>query len=871
MPDERQNRDTELILPPGVYAYLLDQTKGKVNTLCGPIKTSLSNTDQLVTYNAVTKRFVPANQAQAIQTNVIAPKGHYVIVENPSKGNRQPDSGKLEDMSSDILKMGQIENIPGPISFPLWPGQVATVVEGHHLRSNQYLLVRVYDDEAAKVNWDKSVVKGVSQETKTDDSDKTETEESQEKKPETHSGLSINKDTLVTGQLLVIKGNEVAFYIPSTGVEVLQDEDEKYVRDAVTLERLEYSILLDENGNKEYIKGPAVVFPKPTQQFVTSKADGNKRKFRAFELQDTTGIHVKVIADYEENGRAYTAGDELWITGKEQAIYYPRTEHAIISYGNQEKYFAVAIPSGEGRYVLDRQEGDINLVGGPKMFLPNPITQVVVRRILSDNECNLYFPGNAEVLTVNRELRAESGQDYSLGNTGAPVSAAFAALDYGDVGLESLGAVRSRSMAPPTALRESSAKGFVADALNRGTKYTPPRTITINSKYEGAVRIEVYSGYAVQVVNSKGDRRVVVGPQTVLLQYDEKLERLSLSKGKPKSSDNRMDTVYLKYISNPVSDIISLKTGDLVNVDIQVKYLVRFDESQKDKWFSVDNYVQYMVDHLRSLVGNTVRSIGIQEFYQNATTILRDLVLGVKGAGGPELRGERPLHHFNENGMTVYDLELISITVKDAEVAKLLSDSRQEVLRDSIELDRQTQKLMLTKGREEANREIQTELALTIALKDKLASEEAERERAEREREVSAANKIATLKKAGEEESAKIAVATQALFRKQTEADNEVERIKAEAELERKVKLLSEEAASSKTRMESVQPGLVEALVSAANAGILEKVTPHLAALAFVNGQDLENVMQTLLKGTGAEGILANLKNLTKGHSSASK
>ena len=74
------------------------------------------------------------------------------------------------------------------------------------------------------------------------------------------------------------------------------------MRDAVTLERLEYSILLDESGNKEYKKGPDVVFPTPTQKFFTRKGEAGEecRKFRAFELQSTNGIHVKVIAAYED-------------------------------------------------------------------------------------------------------------------------------------------------------------------------------------------------------------------------------------------------------------------------------------------------------------------------------------------------------------------------------------------------------------------------------------------------------------------------------------------------------------------------------------------------------------------------------------------
>jgi major vault protein len=842
MADNFQGRDTELVLAPGVFAFVQDNTKGQVSTYTGPYKSSLSNTDQLVTFDG--KRFIPSrDQQNAIQTNITVPKGSYVVLENPTANGKQPEPG-ISTLQYGSLKMGQIENLPGPQSFPLWPGQVATVVKGHHLRTNQYLLGRVYDDEAAKDNWNKSVVKPTSADT--------------ESTNKTTNVLGIDKDKLVTGQIIVIKGTDVAFYIPPTGVEVLMDENNKYVRDAVTLERLEYSILLGENGNKEYKIGPAVVFPTPTQQFFVKEG---ARKFRAQELQPSTGMHIKVIADYTENGVDYKAGEELFITGADMPIYYPREEHATITYGGFEKSFAVAIPSGEGRYVLDRENGNIDLVKGPAMFLPNPIKQVVVRRTLSESECELYFPGNEEVARINDELR-----DSNPGNFYGNAPAAAAAASPQSLSYESFAEdtrLRTRSFAAASydsaPVREAVGKGLAGDALSRGTKYTPPRTITLNTKYDGAVRIDVWSGYAIQVVDSKGNRRTVVGPQTVLLQYDEYLERLSLSKGKPKNSDNRMNTAYLRYISNPVSDIISLKTQDLVNVDIQVKYLVRFEEADQDNWFSVDNYVQYMVDHLRSLIGNTVRNIGVQEFYSNAANILRDTVLGTKVAGG-----ERPLKHFTENGMTVYDLELISIQVKDTPVSDLLSRSRQETLTDSIALERAKDKLVLTQGTEEAERIRLKEVALTLELKDQLATEAQERRVAASLAEVEA-EIMATIKRnEGDQAAAQIAQATKALYLNTKKAEDAHTQDIAEQVLIREIKKLTEEAQAAKTRTENIPTALVEALVALAQSGQFQAIAEHLAPLSIVRGESLSGTLEQMFKGTPLEGMVGNIANLSK-------
>ena len=92
------------------------------------------------------------------------------------------------------------------------------------------------------------------------------------------------------GKMLIIKGNAVSFYIPPTGIEVVRDDNGNYVREAVTLERLEYCILLDEDGNKSYIHGPAVVFPKPTEEFIHKNGS---RKFKAIELNEMSGLYIK--------------------------------------------------------------------------------------------------------------------------------------------------------------------------------------------------------------------------------------------------------------------------------------------------------------------------------------------------------------------------------------------------------------------------------------------------------------------------------------------------------------------------------------------------------------------------------------------------
>lgn len=207
------------------------------------------------------------------------------MLKNPPKDGIQPPHFGSNTLPE--LRVGHKVNIPGPINFALWPGQMVRTVQGHYLHLNQYLVVRVYDEEGAKLNWKKAVVK-------------PQTAASEESKAEASKTAAISSDIpdLVMGKQLIIKGTEVSFYIPPTGIEVVRDSHGGYLREAVTLERLEYCILLDEDGNKRFIQGPAVVFPSPTETFIEK---AGSRKFRAIELNEISGIYVKVIAPYSEN------------------------------------------------------------------------------------------------------------------------------------------------------------------------------------------------------------------------------------------------------------------------------------------------------------------------------------------------------------------------------------------------------------------------------------------------------------------------------------------------------------------------------------------------------------------------------------------
>lgn len=677
--DERTARSNELILNPGEYAFLQDAAKGSVQTHCGPL--SVAQTGQLRPIKFIDGSFIETNLSGAVVQFATACRGKYIILENPTEedqGLKHPAVGNISSAVPE-LKHGEKIVVPGPCKFALWPEQIATCVDGHHLRSDQFLVVQVYDANAAVVNWNQTIV------TTDDESDDAVVSKS-----------AADLD-LTLGQLFVIR--DVSFYIPPTGIEVVPDEEGNYVRDALTLEMSEYAILIDQNGNKRYEQGPQIVFPTPTEEFFAD-SDGNV-KFKPIELTTTQGLHIKVNCDYKDyewpegyatDGvlrtapRAFNEGDEIFITGATHPIYYPREEHSIIRYGDNLVHFATAVSAGQARYVMNKETGVIDTRVGPDMILLDPTCEVFVKRVLSDAESHLMYPGNQDSLTYNQELRsfqATTGQD-SRESISKSLTADFA--KYGPSEVRSLHAM---SVAAPAAF---------PDQIHRRTSYTKPHSVTLDDRFSGAPTLKIWTGFAVLLVKADGTRRIEVGPQVVTLDFDETVSPLHLSTGKPKTTDNLLTTGYLEVRNNKVGDIVEVETLDGVTVRLKLSYRVSF-AGNHDKWFDIDNYVKFLCDHIRSRLKGEARLHNIREFYNNTVAIVRDNILGAKIEDTP-----RSGLIFEENGMEVTDVELLLVKIADSQIASLLVTQQQAVVTNQIEIDRAKQTLQVTEATQDVAR-----------------------------------------------------------------------------------------------------------------------------------------------------------------------
>lgn len=787
-------RQRDLVLSTNEFCFIQSKTNGQIKTYTGPIMVTISQQESMVVFNNKTKRFEETGDFEkARQIFTSAPEGWYVVLKNPAKDSTHPDAAKA--MNSPELNIGKKINVAGPCSFSLYPGQMTKVIQGHRLRSNQYLIARVYDADAAS----KSVATIVDAEGKEVETTATK---------------------YFVGQLLVIKGTEVSFYMPPTGIEVIADNGE-YVRDAVTLERLEYVILKDESGSKRYVSGPSVVFPEPTETFVESGSKKGGVIFRALELSPISGIYVKVIADYAENGVEHKTGEELFITGNDQMIYYPRPEHALIQYDGRYMHHAIAIPEGEGRYVLNRLTGEIKTVIGPAMYLPDPRTEVVVKRKLSKRECELFYPGNREVLEYNQELSEIATEKLARSGKANAITDAI-------------------NCAYSTANATDSLAIFEATAnISRGVSYTKPRTITLDTKYEGVVSIDVWTGYAVCVVSKSGKREVVVGPATRLLDYDETLQPISTSEG---------DTVFLKLNNNKITDVINAQTSDYVDVQVKLTYNVDFN-GDKSKWFEVDNYTRFVTDYMRNAIKIAIKDYDIQNFYADSTAIIRAKVLDE----------ETGIHTFKNNGAVITDVEVVSVSVQ-RNVAELLEQHQEEILSKSLELADADAKMQVVTALAEVEKK-EADLAAANKLYKLELDQKFKEEQLAKEEAIKAKLRAtsAAENKAKADMQEVLAMINEAeLARKKAVQDAEIAHEKELAAIEE-----AKQKAYAATVVEmlgAIQPGLIEAIQGSTNAELANGIGQAVAPYAIAGGQDISTVVSQMLRGTTMEDVLKNFK-----------
>jgi hypothetical protein len=705
-------RERDILLAPNEYAYVQDLTKGTIDLNVGPTKVSLSNTERLIEYDSGVRKYVPLEDKvghfTGVQQFVQASSSQYVVLENPTKDEAKYTKGSNQPVE---LRTGKKVVMPGPQTFPLWPGQTANVIDGHRLAEDEYLLIRAYDAPEG------------TQQGNTAPQDKKATE-------------------LQIGTEQIVMGSETRFYIPQNGWEVVPSSDGIFVRKAVKLMDGEYCVLLKPNGDKKYVNGPSMVIPEPTETFMNPAKPVSK----AQTLRPEKGLHLYVTRDFkieEQDPLAtilgqgdYKTGQEIFVQGKD-GLFFPNENIEIRGEINP-----ISLAENEGVYVRNIRTGTIRTVTGPKNFLPDPTNDAIVERSLSEKVEGLYKLG-----------------------------------------------ARDRKK---------------------------------------AISIYIAPNHAVMVISEK-ERKVVKGPRSHILGYSEDLETLALSTETPKTDKSLLTTAFLQIEGNKVSDIVRVETQDHVKLDVKVSYRLSFD-GQPEKWFNVNNYVGLLCDHLSSLVRSGVQRHPLEKFYSNSTEIVRDSILGVKKEG--EKRIGRV---FDENGMKVYDLEVLNVAVLDETVEDMLTTAQQSAFKLEMSKREAERKFDLAKTTEEITQQTNALRLQSLESELVLGKKDAELKTAQENSKVY----VDKIRQLGFAENA-VAAKT---------ATYEFEKANSEDEQKRQIELIEKETAAFKERMGAISPQLITAITRYGDQQLIAKAAEYIGPLSALEGKAIIEVANKLFSG----------------------
>jgi len=253
---------------------------------------------------------------------------------------------------------------------------------------------------------------------------------------------------------------------------------------------------------------------------------------------------------------------------------------------------------------------------------------------------------------------------------------------------------------------------------------------------------------------------------------------------------------------------------------------------------------------MRSLVRNAVKQLGVEAFYSNSIDILRNTILGLHA------EGERRGRTFPENGMRVYDVEVLRVELVDEEVEKMLVKAQRSVVEQTLQLTTERRRLDFVQQQEDINRRISATRSVTRQQELELQLQEIGKElevklgKAQSEIALEEARLVAKL-----EMQNKISGVHDAELAR-LRASNQVEIDASRQRLEQRLLSLQSEVEAVVKKAEAINPDFIAALQAFGDKALAERMAESMAPLAILGGKSVADVLNNLLRNTRLEGLM---------------
>lgn len=880
-------------VPRRSFLWSLNETSGEILMHVGPTEFTPSANDRIVRSN---DRGGFEQAPMEARPFIVARDGEYVVLSNPvtiTDDNAKNGAFIAGGNKEKELVAGTKRIIPGPCSFPLWPGQSAEVRPAHKLGANQYLLVEVVGEVDERAPYFRLVIESAGLSSAVIDQG-GEAESAADLAPTSLRGAgAAGEGALRLGQRIVIQGRHTQLFIPPSGIEIVPPIEESEPKDEVSDDTIG---TLPPELSAECQKLVASVREGMTQkQFAILKNELRHRQELA--------IHHRAIV-LAALDQAFESRPANVATGK-------RTDRDRARTGPQDPYARRAVVLGPKEFcILFDADGHPRIVRGPARVFPGPHDTFLQRgsrrrvydayelaehqalwlrviapisrerlakhlppgypldreeyeagaELIVRGQPSVFFPFiEAEVVSpVTREPHVGNdhdsviieavGIDQKSGIYVKDLRTGMVKMVRGETSylVDPRSEERVQRRVPREAWNLWIAHSEIHKVAKTGSTDTGEHGQFIVSPWAFAVTIPNNEAC---LITSRHGRRVEIGPKVVLLEYEEQLMPFHLSKGPSKDGHSTTTTCFLRVQGARVADTFDVESNDFVKLKLKLGFTGHFD-GPSEFWFSVDDPVKLLADHVRARLREVARELPFARLVRDMGKIVQETLFG-----------ENDSFSFEENGMVIDACELLDLKIVDGALAETFSAAQKEMVKLQITDEQATRRLESERHQDlvDAEEHVIVRTAVQRKAESRIVDAKSDhdvelqklelryaRTQAELREEISSAERRAAAAAARRLEEAKSDAAANAAVYAVEEAH--LAKV-AELELARANALAEAEA----IRLRAIQPELVGALHAAADAEVMKAAANNMNLVSLLGGKSPQELFEHVLKGTPLE------------------
>src|SRR5690606_7817412 len=181
------------------------------------------------------------------------------------------------------------------------------------------------------------------------------------------------------------------------------------------------------------------------------------------------------------------------------------------------------------------------------------------------------------------------------------------------------------------------------------------------------------------LVASRHGRRVIVGPASELLGYDEQLTALNLSKGPHKTGRETVATCFLRIRDSRVRDRFELESSDLTRFTVELGIAGHF-AGEPERWFAVEDPVKHVTAQIRTRVREAARKVPAIELFGKIPELVHEVVTVEQGTPS-----------FADCGVVIDSIEVHNVSLADGKLAAAFSEAHKSEVARVLE-DRQAER-----------------------------------------------------------------------------------------------------------------------------------------------------------------------------------